>query len=105
MTLDEAKLAADCWMRPPMLISLEEQLRILHAHSNTARRQMLDLLSDDRQWARICALGDNRLKAAADVYGDRSFHAQPDALMWECMEELADGRAYLAMKCERELGQ
>lgn len=105
MTLDEAKVAAECWMRRPMLIPLEQQLEILRIHSDAARRRLLAILSDDVMWTRICALGDERLKASAERYGDRSFHSQPDALLWECMEELADARAYLAIATEREAGR
>lgn len=105
MTLDEAKLAAECWMRRPMLIPLEEQLAIIRTHSDAARRRLLAMLSSDAEWARICALGDERLKASVDRYGDRSFHCHPDALLWECLEELADARAYLAIAAEREAGR
>lgn len=104
-TIDEAAMVAREWVRGPMLITLQEQLEILHAHSNAARRELIAILQDEREWARICALGDERLKASVDRYGDRSFHKTPDELLQELREELADARAYLAMRREREGGR
>ena len=105
MTLEEAKLAADCWMRPPMLIPLDEQVRIVRYHSNTVRQMLVDILRDDRQWARICAQGDRRLIDSAAQYGDRSFHKTPAELRIDLEEELIDARAYGGMLLERELGR
>lgn len=78
------------------MLTEAEQLAFFDAHAEEAWRDIISYIG--RLKPQILAMARERLVRNFAAYGDESWHRDPEDLMREVMEELADAPAWEVMR-------